>query len=158
MHTNTDPQDVAYDNEGMIFALAEDGSIVTTKDWEVWEEWHCPLLAGASLALDKTFLIVVGGMEFAACVRRHRGKVWQMIELPDDAVSVALTSGCAYVATHTGRLLVVTLHWQPSLLERLGLSMSITGPILTMTEHIMSVPLTSGLDAIEFCRGEQYDE
>lgn len=138
---------------GTVFVGSKSRILSSGDMGSTWEEWRCPLKEITTLAVDKTFLVVAGGMEMAATVLRYEGLVWQVVELPDEAAEVSVIYDRGYVSTKSGRLFTVYLRWRPSLLERLGLKK--TAPAMDLAEHHIVEPADSDGDmtAITFSGG-----
>jgi len=115
-----------------------------------WILWYCPLEKVTCLDVNSTFLVAVGGGQFAACTQRSRGRVWQVLDLSsDNLVALAITGkgpgAVAYAGTDTGKLFKVKLRRRRSLADWLGMSQ--TGPELQSER--MEVPQPVEMSGLE---------
>lgn len=137
--------------EGIVFAGGPK-EIIMTSDHLTWNSWSCPLSKIAALYVDDGLIAVAGDRQLAVSMIRHRGKLWQVIELEDEPTCLHLISNKAFVGTHTGRLFEFKITRPKGLLDRLRR----TSPLVELSRELdLGIEGTLyNLDHIEFGDGD----
>jgi len=126
---------------GAIFAGGQ-REVIVTSDFLNWYSWSCPLDRVAGLYVHDGLLAVIGDGQLAVSEVRHKGKLWQVVELADNPTCIHIAAGSrVFVGTHYGRLFEFKVRRERGLLERLGLTK--TAPIIEEpTEMAYSEPFS----------------
>ena len=103
--------------------------VIVTGDYLNWYSWSCPLEKVAGLYADDGLLAVIGDGQLAVSEIRHKGTLWQVVELAGEPTCIHIAIGNRiFVGTQEGRLFVFTVQRKRGVLEWLGLTK--TAPII----------------------------
>ena len=111
---------IGTSEEGIVF-VGGPREVIVTADHLNWYRWSCPLSEIIGLHVDDGLLVVVGDDQVAVSEIRHRGKLWQVIDLMG-ATCVHAHRSRIFVGTSEGQMFEFEVKRDRSLVQRLGLS------------------------------------
>ena len=124
-------------SEGTVFAGGP-REIMVSADHLNWYHWSCPLSEVVGLHVDDGLLVVVGDDQLAVSEVRHKGKLWQVVEV-EGATCVHIARR-VFVGTSDGRMFEFEIKRKRGLLARFS---TVSPAIVPAGEWKLASPLSA---------------